>query len=201
MSDTDGTGSPQQRDYWAPVTPSNAPPPPQPTVGAMPPGSWQPAWSQPTPAMAPGPLPPPPVVNGRPMAVGLTLAGIGALLVLLSVTEVDWLNRGVFGSVSFGDLNTESGLYSGPGLFKAYFLWLGITLFVVMALLAFGVRLVRIESWLVRAGIAALGVTAAGLTFGAMWSANSFHDVVHYAGAGMWFAIVGFLLMGAAAVV
>lgn len=135
----------------------------------------------------------------RSPAFGATIGLVGALLLLLSFTTLTWADSGLLAK-DFAFLHALSGL-PGPGLAKAYFGWLAITGFIITAAVVIIARLNTPVAVPLRALGAALGLTFAALTFAALAVDNSIHDVFTYAGAGFWTAIVGFLCIGAAAII
>jgi hypothetical protein len=130
--------------------------------------------------------------------LGLTIGLIGVFLIILSFTTLTWTKSRLFAE-DFSFLHAFSDR-PGPELTKVYFGWLAVTGFTLTAVVAVIAKFPSPRAALMRALGAVLGVTFAVLTFGAFAAGNSTHDVFAYAGSGFWAAIVGFLCIGAAAV-
>lgn len=134
----------------------------------------------------------------RSPVLGLTIGLVGVFLIILSFTTLTWTkDRLVARDFSF--FHTFSG-QPGPELTKLYFGWLAVSGFILTAAVAVIAKWRTPIAALMRAFGAVLGVTFAALTFAALAAGNSTHDVFAYAGSGFWAAIVGFICIGAAAV-
>jgi uncharacterized protein DUF2510 len=134
----------------------------------------------------------------RSPALGLTIGLVGVFLMILSFTTLTWIKSGIF-ATDFGVFHALSG-HAGPELTKVYFGWLAVTGFILTTAVAVIAKFSTSMAAPMRAFGAVLGVTFAALTFGALAVGNSVSDVFHYARSGFWAAVVGFICIGAAAV-
>ena len=165
---------------------------------------WTAAGFEPLPLT---PEEPPPAARGNHIAhppsrssvLALTVGLVGVFLIILSFTTLTWTESGLVAK-DFAFFHTFSG-QPGPGLTKVYFGWLAVTGFILTTAVAVLAKLRTPIAALLRALGAALGVTFAALTFAAFAVGNSIHDVFAYAGPGFWAAILGFICIGAAAVI
>ena len=129
---------------------------------------------------------------------GLTIGLVDFFLILLSLTTLTWVKNGLFAE-DFAFFHAFSSL-PGHGLTKVYFGWLAVTGFILTTAVAVIAKLNTPWAGLMRALGAFLGFTLAALTFGALAVGNPVSDVFTYARFGFWAAIVGFICIGAAAV-
>ena len=176
------------------------------TTGAQPAGSpyapaapiSNPAWSgapaswvpQARASMRPtAPTAPP----GR--AGGALAISIGGFLVLLSIVTLDWAGDGL-ASKDFSFFHTFSD-EPGPGLTQVYFGWLAYVLLVACVVAAYLLKFTGLGGTPGRWAVAAACVISSGLSFGSLWASNSLHDVIKYADAGFWCAVVGYLVIAA----
>ncbi len=135
--------------------------------------------------------------------VGATLAGIGAVLLVIAFTAVNW--RGGAASSTFGDLgNTLDVNGAANGVAHNYFGWLGWLLAVLVVTVAILANLPSAASGPLRA-LGAVGAAAAiAVTFFAinLYSDHSgYFDYLKDARLGFYFALAGFLLAGIGAMV
>ena len=155
-----------------------------------------PAWSAAPSSWAPQPRAtlPPAAASARPRrASGLLTISIGGLLVLLSITTLDWAGDGLEAKdfTFFHSASSEP----GPGLTQVYFGWLAYVLLAVCLVAAYLIKFTALGGLVARAAVALACVVAAALSFGSLWSGNSLHDVVTYGDAGFWCAVVGYLVI------
>jgi hypothetical protein len=129
---------------------------------------------------------------------GLTIGLVGVFLLLLSLTTLTWVKSGLFGE-DFAFFHAFSG-QAGPELTKMYFGWLAVTGFILTTAIVALAKLQTPWAALMRALGAILGFTLAALTFGALAVGNPVSAVFTHARFGFWAAIVGFICLGAAAV-
>jgi hypothetical protein len=130
--------------------------------------------------------------------VGATFAGIGAVLLIISFTAVDWFSGG--GPTTFGDIkdSLDANSNGATGLAQAYFSWLGWTLLVLVVLIAIAASLPSPASGPLRALGAVLAAAAIALTFFAIqiFDGTSYSEYLKHASIGFYLAIAGFLLAG-----
>jgi len=142
-----------------------------------------------------------PVGSGAQFGVvGVTLAGIGFILLIISFTAVTWLKLG--GSTtgfSFSDVgNTLDSSPGAAGLASAYFSWLAWTLAIVGLIVAVGANLPSPASGPLRALGAVIAAAAIAFTFLAIRLTNGapYSDAISHANVGFYLAVGGFLLVG-----
>jgi hypothetical protein len=141
--------------------------------------------------------------------LGSLIAAVGAVLVVLSFTVLDWFTRGAEPNSHFSQihrvLDREGSLAAGTA--KLYFSWLGWALLVAVVVFAL---LANLPSPLTTAFrvIGALGAVAAiAVTFVAIKlvsapaGAPSYSEYLKHTRIGFYVAIVGFLLVGVGAAV
>lgn len=191
------------------------PPPPPPTAPPPPPPSYQHAY--PTQQQYPAPPsyadqyasatgtqpqwgPPPPPKQARFGVVGGGISLIGAVMVALSFVALPWLSSAGI-DVSFSDLSDLADVPGAPGLTKAYFGWLGLSLFVVVVAVALAACCPIPGSRAARSAGLTLGITAASLTLMALKGDGSLSKVFENASIGVWAAIVGFVTAGLGAAI
>lgn len=157
------------------------------------------------------------------LSPGTVLVGVGAVLILLAFTVLDWFEAGFFGN---GGDATFRGVHDALDATKRkaaadgvsghisyggsdlYFSWLGWVL-LVAAVAAAGLALSQFGSsiWGLRWLAAVVAMTGVGLTFLALnlvtfegnasnnANAPSYGDYVSHSSLGAWSAIAGFLLI------
>lgn len=140
---------------------------------------------------------------------GLATTALGAVLVLLSFTVLDWYDAHALGArLTFGALRADLGALRRPGYSQQYFDWLvWLVLVVAVALAVLASRPSRSRRLQVAA--AAFGVAASAATYLALWSFFAFArnsgatgvGVFHHAAIGVYLVLAGFLLIGAGAFV
>jgi hypothetical protein len=140
-----------------------------------------------------------PISSGAKFGVvGATFAGIGAVLLIIAFTAVDWLGNG--GPSTFGDLHDA--LSPKPpgaaGLAATYFSWLAWVLLIVVVLVAIAATLPTPASGPLRALGAIIAAAAIALTFFAIQlsSGVAYSSFIKHASIGFYLAIAGFLLAG-----
>jgi hypothetical protein len=135
--------------------------------------------------------------------VGATLAGVGAVLLVIAFTAVDWFKNPSSGFRDIGDtLDAHSAL--APGLADAYFSWLGWLLLVAVVAVAIAANLPTPASGPLRAFGAILAAAAMALTFFAIRLDSSgvpFTTYLKNARVGFYLALVGFLVVGIGALI
>lgn len=146
-----------------------------------------------------------PVGSGAKFGVvGATLAGVGAVLLVISFTALEWFAK-FTGSGSFGDVHDQLDANPGQasGLASAYFSWLAWTLAVASVIVAILANLPSPASGPLRALGAVLASAAIAVSFFALRLANggAYGDYIKQARIGFYFAVVGFLLVGIGALV
>lgn len=146
-----------------------------------------------------------PVGSGAKFGVvGATLAGIGAILLVISFTAVEWLSGN--GHSDFGELHTALDANPGgaSGLSAAYFSWLAWLLAIVAVVVAIVANLPSPASGPLRALGAVVAAAAIAVTFFAidLYAGNTtYTEYLKQARIGFYFAIGGFLLVGIGALV
>jgi hypothetical protein len=137
--------------------------------------------------------------------LGTVIAAVGAVLVVLSFTVLDWLTRGSEPDSHFRTirrvLSRDAVPAAGPA--KLYFSWLGWALLVAVVVFAL---LANLPSPLTNAFrvIGALGAAAAiAVTFVAIKLADgpAYSEYLKHARIGFYVAVGGFLLVGIGALV
>ena len=146
-----------------------------------------------------------PISSGAKFGVvGTTLAGIGAVLLIIAFTAVDWFSQ--FGGDShFGDIHNvlDASPNQANGLPKAYFGWLGWVLLIAVVVLAIAANLPSAASGPLRVLGAVLAAAAIAITFFAiqLTDAPSYTQVLKHVRVGFYLALAGFLLAGIGALV
>jgi hypothetical protein len=148
----------------------------------------------------PGYPPPPPPKRGRFGFVGGGISLIGAVMVALSFVALPWFSSAGI-DVSFSDLRDLADVPGAPGLTKAYFGWLGLSLFVAVVAVALAACCPIPGSRAARSAGLTLGITAASLTVMALKGDGSLSKVFDNASIGVWAAIVGFVTAGLGAAI
>ena len=139
--------------------------------------------------------------------VGVALMVAGAVMVLVSFTAADWYEgtRGAdsVGPRTFGSLHTLTKYPGTPAVPHAYFSWLAWVLLIASIILALGANLPTAYANHLRVLGALVGMVGAGATYVAIeqphqgTSGSAFDN----ASAGIWLALLGFLLAGAGAAI
>jgi hypothetical protein len=147
-----------------------------------------------------------PVGSGAQFGVvGVTLAGIGFILLIISFTAVTWYKlAGSTTGFNFSDVgNTLDSSPSASGLASAYFGWLAWTLAIVGLIVAVGANLPSPASGPLRALGAVVAAAAIAFTFLAIRLTNGapYSDAISHANVGFYLAVGGFLLVGIGALV
>ena len=132
---------------------------------------------------------------------------VGAIMVLVSFTEADWYagTRGAdsVGARTFGSLHTLTQYPGTPAVAHAYFSWLAWVLLIGSIILGLGANLPTAHAHSLRLIGALVGLVGAGATYVAIeqphqgTSGSAFDN----AAAGIWLALLGFLLAGAGAAI
>jgi hypothetical protein len=150
--------------------------------------------------------------------VGSVIAAVGAALIVISFTVLDWFTKnsitiGSNAHTHFSDIHKvldvvdNSQSISATGTAKLYFSWLGWALLVVVALFAL---LANLPSPLTMAYriVGAIGAAAAiAVTFAAIKLVNSspvtasYGDFLKHTSTGFYLAVGGFVLLGVGAMV
>ncbi len=142
-----------------------------------------------------------PVGSGAQFGVvGVTLAGIGFILLIISLTAVTWVKLpGSSTGFSFSDVgNTLDSSGGASGLASAYFGWLAWTLAIVGLLVAVGANLPSPASGPLRALGAVIAAAAIAFSFLAirLSDGEAYSDAISHANVGFYLAVGGFLLVG-----
>jgi hypothetical protein len=142
-----------------------------------------------------------PVGSGAQFGVvGVTLAGIGFILLIISLTAVTWVKfSGSSTGFSFSDVgNTLDSAPGASGLASAYFSWLAWTLAIVGLLVAVGANLPSPASGPLRALGAVIAAAAIAFSFLAirLSDGEAYSDAISHANVGFYMAVGGFLLVG-----
>lgn len=136
--------------------------------------------------------------------VGATLAGIGAILLIIALTAVNWVSTSG-NSASFSDVHDalDANPAGAAGVASAYFSWLAWLLTIVTVIVAICANLPSPASGPLRALGAVLAAAAIAFTFLAirLSSTGSYGDYISNASVGFYLAVVGFLVVGAGALV
>jgi hypothetical protein len=135
--------------------------------------------------------------------VGTVTAAIGAILIVIAFTAVDWTNQ--FSPSHSGDVSNalDAAGNNAGGLAKAYFGWLGWLLLVVTVVLCVAACSPSPAAQALRAvgAIAAaisIAVTFFAIRFGAF---GPFADYLKHARLAYYLAMIGFLLAGIGALI
>lgn len=142
--------------------------------------------------------------------LGAILAIVGAILVVVSFTVLDWFEKQSLNGLSsshFSDvhrvLEEAGGLAAGTS--KLYFAWLGWAMVVVVAVLALVANMPSPLATLFRIIGAVAGAAAIGVTFLAIKLASvptpAYSDYIKHARLGFYFAVGGFLIMAIGALI
>jgi hypothetical protein len=133
---------------------------------------------------------------------GIAVLVSGAVFVLLSFTTLTWYGAvngpDSVGRIKFATLHHLTNLVGAPGLTKAYFAWAAWLLLILLIAVGLAANLPSP----VTAGLRVLGLFV-GLVGAAMtyYAIDRLFDgnVFTHAGAGVWLALVGYLVAGAGA--
>jgi hypothetical protein len=204
-----GSGYGQQPPEYG--SPQYGPPPGQPGYGQPgyeqpsygQPGQQQPGYGQPAgygpPGYAANPYGRSPVTYEFGV-VGTVVAAVGAILVVIAFTAVDWVKTS---PSHFGDINNRldaAGSGAG-GLASAYFGWLGWLLLVVTVVLCIAACAPSPAAQALRAIGAIVAAISIAITFFAirLGAFGSLTDYLKQARVGWYLTLIGFVLMGAGA--
>lgn len=146
-----------------------------------------------------------PIESGAKFGVvGTTVAGVGAVLLIVALTAVDWFSQGGV-SLSFSEVHDRVSADSAAasGMASAYFSWLAWTLTIVGVIVAVAANLPSPAAGPLRALGAILAAAAIAFTFLAIRLATggSYSDYISHASVGFYMAVVGFLLVGIGALI
>jgi hypothetical protein len=134
--------------------------------------------------------------------VGTVTAAIGAILVVIAFTAVNW---GKTGGTKFSDIGSrldDAGPYAS-GLGKAYFGWLGWLLLVVTIVLCVAACAPSPAAQALRAFGAVVAAISIAVTFFAIRLGvnDAYSDDIKNVRIGFYFTIAGFLLLGIGALI
>lgn len=138
---------------------------------------------------------------------GAVLTAIGAALVIVAFTAVNWFTKGTSGHSKASDLHKilDDNKDAAVPLSRLYFAWLGWALLVVVVILAVLAILPSPVSKAFRILGAIVAVLAIAATFLAIHLDSSdqspaYSEYLKHARLGFYFAVGGFLLLGIGAV-
>lgn len=142
-----------------------------------------------------------PVGSGAKFGVvGATLAGIGAVLLVIAFTAVQWFTQFGVGSGSFSDVHDSIGNGGGgvSGVADSYFSWLAWLLAIAAVVVAIVANMPSPASGPLRALGAILAAAAIAVTFFAirLTPARAYTDYLKHVRIGFYLALLGFLLVG-----
>jgi hypothetical protein len=136
--------------------------------------------------------------------VGATLAGVGAVVLIIALTAVNWVS-GNGSSATFSDVHDalDANSAGAAGVASAYFSWLAWLLTIVTVIVAICANLPSPASGPLQALGAVLAAAAIAFTFLAirLSTGGSYSNYISNASVGFYLAIVGFLLVGSGALV
>jgi hypothetical protein len=140
-----------------------------------------------------------PISSGAKFGVvGATFAGIGAVLLIISFTAVDWFSNG--GPSHFGDIKDliDGNSRGATGVADTFFSWLGWVLLIVVVIVAIAATLPSPASGPLQALGAVLAAAAIALTFFAIqiFDGTPYSSYIKHASVGFYLALAGFLLAG-----
>jgi hypothetical protein len=144
-----------------------------------------------------------PVGSGAKFGVvGATLAGVGAILLIISFTAVNWFNGSHSGFSDISDQLDGQG-NAAPGLASAYFSWLGWVLAIALVVIAIAANLPSPASGPLRAFGAILAAAGIAVTFFAIRFSDgvAYTEFLKHARLGFYLALAGFLIAGIGALV
>lgn len=146
-----------------------------------------------------------PIDSGAKFGViGTTVAGIGAVLLIVALTAVTWISRGGV-SLSFGQVHSRVGAdaAAASGMAGSYFSWLAWTLTIVTVIVAVAANLPSPAAGPLRALGAVLAAAAIAFTFLSirLYTGRSYSDYISGASVGFYLAVLGFLLVGIGALI
>lgn len=141
--------------------------------------------------------------------VGAALAAVGAAVVIVAFTAVDWFKKGTDSHSHFSDihrvLDQNDALAAGPA--KLYFAWLAWALLVVVVLVALLANLpspvapaLRVLGSLLALGAIALSFLAINLVKSGLHG-PAYSSTLKDARVGFYLAVAGFLLAGIGAAI
>ena len=136
--------------------------------------------------------------------LGIVLVTLGVVLILISFTALHWYAASSqvdsAGDAGFADLHRLATV-SGRGLARAYFGWFAWLLILAVIVLGFLANVPSAAAlWLRVAGVL-LGLAGAGATYAALHGVVPGGNVFHNADAGIWLAMIGYVIAGAGAAV
>jgi Protein of unknown function (DUF2510) len=135
--------------------------------------------------------------ESKTAVAGFIVLAVGVIAVLLAFTVLPWVS-GEGTSVNFGDIRSSNSVSGTGGLGGAYFKWLGWVVLVVAAGFAVAAnRPARSQNAWRSLGVV-LSVVGIAVTYGAI---NDLDIRLGNASAAFWVAVIGFVLIGAAALV
>lgn len=147
-----------------------------------------------------------PVGSGAKFGVvGATLAGIGAVLLVIAFTAVQWFSAFGIGSGTFPDVHDglDAGSSQAAGVADSYFSWLAWLLAIVAVVVAIVANLPSPASGPLRALGAVIAAAAIAISFFAikLGTTGAYTDYLKHARLGFYFAVAGFLLVGIGALI
>lgn len=173
---------------------------PQQQYGQPPYGQGQPPYGQPPYGGAPNPYGRSPVTYEFGV-VGTVTAAVGAILVVIAFTAVDWFK----GSLGFGDVHDilDNQGSNAPQPASGYFGWLGWLLLIATVVLCIAACAPSPAAQALRAIGAILAAISIAVTFFAIrfTAGLAYTDYLKNARIGFYFALAGFLLMGIGALI
>jgi hypothetical protein len=131
--------------------------------------------------------------------VGATFAGVGLILLIISLVALDWFGDGVLRNGQFSDLHRLVNDNPGAtGLASAYFSWLGWVLVIASFVIAVAATLPSPAAGPLRALGAVIAAAAIAFTFFAIQLSDgtAYSQFIKHAAIGFYFALGGFLLVG-----
>lgn len=141
----------------------------------------------------------------QPRAIGvpgILVVTLGVVLILIAFTTQNWYAASSHvdsaGDVGFAELHRLASV-SGGGLSRAYFGWLAWVLILAAIVVGFLANVPSPASIGLRAVGLLLGLIGAAGTYAALHGVVPGGDVFHNADAGIWLAVVGYLVTGVGA--
>lgn len=137
---------------------------------------------------------------------GIAAVTVGAVLVLISFTKLNWYSGSsqgadsISGGIDFRILHDRVTAFDSPGISSAYFAWLAWVILIVAILLGFGANLPGRAADSLRVLGFTVGVVGAAATYIALHelvaATGPAADVFDHAAIGLWLALAGYLLVG-----
>ncbi|PZS17513.1 MAG: hypothetical protein DLM57_08325 [Pseudonocardiales bacterium] len=142
-------------------------------------------------------------------APGIALVVVGAVLVLIAFTALDWYpgsaGPSAVAHITFSDLHRLTADASGVGIAAAYFGWLAWVLLILVIVVGFAANLPTRATNALRVAGFVLGLAGAAATYLALAKLASAgggsRGAFDHAKAGVWLAVVGYLVAAAGAVI